>query len=322
VILLRWSAPVAYFRVPSRRGSIRVPVTLAAHHDLIRGEAITTAFSRRYGRPAPGGVRLYLSDRWHLRRSEWDEQVALTWRDQRGALAFGSTGNGTSDFATSLTYSFTNTSGDFMWVLCANDRSGSGTTIDNITYAAAGLTLQTALGAGGRATRMGHKIAPATGANNVVQTNSSINTKPMSMAISYTGADQTTPVSGVQTFNTTATDSTWTVTSASGDFVCAGAITTTAGQAFTPGTDTNERLQVDFTSGSGFMCDEPGATSITINETHSSAVTGGYGFSLKAAGAGGASLTPAVGSLAASPVTGSFPLGFVFPVKTARREGT
>ncbi len=302
----RLTCSVAYYRV----GSHRVPMRLDQYADLTKQSPgdpdIQAVFSRQYG-PTEDPVVGYLSDCWHLWRSEWD---AISLWNERGAITVGSTASASSDFATSLTYAFNNVAGDFMWTLCANDRSGSGTTIDTITYAAAGLTLQTALGSGGRATRMGHKVAPATGSNNVVQTNSTTNTKPMSESISYLGVDQVTPISDVQTLNTTASDATWTVASATGDFVCAGAITTTAGQAFTPGTDTNERLQVDFTGvGSGFFADEPGGASITINETMTSAVVGGYAFSLKAAGGGAPATTVFRQMISSTMRPGSRPMG-------------
>src|SRR5689334_15657729 len=139
------------------------------------------------------------------------------------ALAHDSITSGTpGDFSTTNTFSFTNTAGDFMWVLASNDRSGGSTTIDTCTYNTVSMTAQTALSAGGRAARMFHLSSPATGAHNVVVTNSTTNTKPMAFAHSYSGSDTTTPVSGVQTFNTASSAVSFTVSSAGGDLVVGG----------------------------------------------------------------------------------------------------
>lgn len=288
---LRWSTPVAYFRVYGHKGNLlRVPVTITEHNDLIRGEAIPHAFARKYGRVArfPSQQQLVLSDRWHQKRSELDSLLHHCW-DQRGAISGRNFLSGSPlDFSTTNTFGFDPSSADFLWVNASNDRSGSGTTIDTITWNSLSLTLQTALSLSGRATRMGHLVGSLNNNQNIVVTNSSINTKPMAMVGSYSGTDQATPVSGVQTFTTAAdTNATWTVSSATGDMVCASAICVTSGLATTPGSGTTERLNRSFAGvGTGFMCEEAGGSSVTINETSTSAAWCGYAFSLKAAAAG------------------------------------
>lgn len=302
MIPLRWSQRAAYFRVHERPGGpiIRVPVTLAQHNDLIRGEAVTRAFARLYGkRPYwPSQQQLVLSDRWHRARSIADEWAWRTVRSQHGAITFQNATSGSPlDFSTTNTFAFDPTNADFLWVMAANDRTGTPTTIDSITWNANALTLQTAIGGVNRQGRMGHLVGTLNGSQNVVVTNSDINTKPMALAGSYAGVDQTTPMRDqgggvfVQTFITNSNNPQWTVVSASGDVVCAAAIVGVAGATWTPGTDTNERVDRDFSGvGSGTLLDEASTgSSVFIDATSSgSGVQRGYAFSLIPAATGSA----------------------------------
>ncbi len=291
----RWTRPVAYFRVPGPLGTVRVPVLASAHDDLTRGVVITRAFSERYGVPAPPGLQLIRSDEWHLLRSRLDEAAWLrALLSQRGALAVSNTAATFSDFASTLTVSFNPTNADAMVGIAGNDRSGGGTTITGITWNAVSFTLETAVGGpGSQTSRLGRMVGTLNGAQNLVASYSTGNTKPMLLFASFTGVDQTTPYDGLQTTSATAASTSWTVTTTSNGWAIGWALYGTAGLTFTA-SDTEVSVRTsDFTgvgSGACFRQDGTGGN-VSLSWTHTNSQRWGSAVNLRAASAGGGLVT-------------------------------
>ena len=130
----------------------------------------------------------------------------------------GSAGTGTS-----LTYSHTvaGTSEKALWVGVTSYRSSARSDPTGITYAAAALTkLANFLGGGGNdnVCSLWRRIAPSSGANNVVVTHS-VSHDITAASISYSGVDQTTPNDAVSSLDSTSTTPSHSVSSATGDVV-------------------------------------------------------------------------------------------------------
>lgn len=169
---------------------------------------------------------------------------------------------------------------------------GSATTINSATCNGNAMAAHTALnhdsGYDGRLFYIAGDSNIATGSNTVTATMSDANTKPGIIAVAYSGVDGTTPVSGLTNAQTTTTNATWTITSATGDLVVA-LWSGMSLPAITGGTGTTVFFGPTLVNiAYGVMMEEAGATSTTINATW----TGnrewwGTGLSLKAAAAGG-----------------------------------
>jgi hypothetical protein len=192
------------------------------------------------------------------------------------------------DFAASLTRAFDCTDSDYMDVQGGGDRDGSGTTVTGITYAGAALTLQTTHeGPGGQPGRFGHKVAPATGTNNIVLSLSALAVKPMLVASCFLGVDQTTPWTDKIDRSTTSGDTSWACTNVTG--IAHGlALYASSGLTITGGTGTTvESFNV---AGIAIVAAfrESGTGSLTMNGTHSNAGHWGHAVSLSAAPTGGA----------------------------------
>lgn len=117
------------------------------------------------------------------------------------AVAYDSGIYAQSVTATSLTFSFTNTAGNVIYVF-GHDRSNGTSQVTGVTYAGSALTkiveLDGASTRNDRALTSWRRTAPATGANNVVVTSSVSNNLRFS-AVSYSGVDATTPENGTDT---------------------------------------------------------------------------------------------------------------------------
>ncbi len=287
--VLRWTAPVAYFRVTEGPRRYRLPIPLGLHDELVRGEVITRAFERLYHVPAPAALQMYRSDRYWLQRSRIDDGLWLrALLSQRGALAVSNSAATFSDFASSLTVSFNPTNADAMVGIAGNDRSGAGTTITGITWNAVSFTLETAVaGPSSQTSRLGRMVGTLNGSQNLVANFSTGNTKPMMVFASFAGVDQTTPYDGLQTTSATAASTAWTVTTTSNGWAIGWALYGTAGLTFTA-SDTEVSVRTsDFTgvgSGACFRQDGTGGN-VSLSWTHTSSQRWGSAVNLRATGA-------------------------------------
>lgn len=174
-------------------------------------------------------------------------------------------------------------------VFAMTDR-GSATTISSATYGGVAMTAHTAFTTGGSGYdgRLFYLGGAASGSNNVVVTYSDGNSKPKIIAVAYSGVDTTTPVDQLANYNPGAgvTAPSATVTSAADDLVvlmCAYNGATSA----TPAAPATERFDAVLASAFyGFIWDEAGAASVTINGTLTSSEVWGAALNLNAASAG------------------------------------
>lgn len=219
-------------------------------------------------------------------------------------MAIGDLATASSDTTgTSLTYAHS-VAGSLtcLWVCTDSFRNPTSSDPTGITYAGAALTkLSNYLGGGGNdnAITLWRRIAPTTGANNVVVTHSQSH-DITAMSISYSGVDQTTPNDTVSP-NDVATDNpSQVVSSATGDqvvsFVCGwNAVPDTAVATG----DLTLRLQNMNSVGVNSMAvgDAPGAASVTCSWTINwNGATDGHGemnFNVNADAGGGGAATPA-----------------------------
>lgn len=225
------------------------------------------------------------------------------------AIAFANSATGTGDFVSSITFAIDVGTGSdrVLLVLATTDRSGT-TTIDSCTYNGTSMTAHTAgtSSPDGIDYRAFYLANPTSGSNNVVVTYSGSGTKPKALALAYTGVDQTTPVSGLTNNSAFSSTPSWTVSSATGDLVVSMAMQT-GRTAVTPTSPATERMdQLIAGSMYGFVFEEAGAASVTIDgsSTGGSCTWWGTGLSLKAASAAGLVVNPlsGIGGAAAHPL--------------------
>jgi len=171
---------------------------------------------------------------------------------------------------TTLTYSHTvaGSTDLCIWVCVDDFRNPTSSDPSGITYAAGALTkLSNYLGGTGNdnAVSLWRRVAPSTGANNVVVTHAQSH-DITAMSISFSGVDQTTPNDAVQANDSTATDPTHDITSETNDqvvdFVAGWG---TAADAWQAAGGLTERLENSNTSGVNSMAvgDAAGAATVT-----------------------------------------------------------
>lgn len=117
------------------------------------------------------------------------------------AIAYDSKSSVGAATGTSLTFSFTNTSGDFV-IVAGADRTGGATLVTGVTYGGSAMTKKVELNGNAsyndRAITLWVLTNPPTGANNVVVSASSSQSLRFS-AYSYSGVDQSNPDDGTDT---------------------------------------------------------------------------------------------------------------------------
>lgn len=203
------------------------------------------------------------------------------------AIAYENSTSHSVDWASSVTKSLDAGTNDNRCVLvfAVTDR-GSATTISSATYAGVSMTAHTAFttGVSGYDGRLFYLGNAASGANNVVVSYSDGNTKPKIIAVAYSGVDTTTPVDQLANYNpgiTTAPSAT--VTSAANDLVvlmCAYNGATAAA----PSAPATERFDAVLAAAFyGFVWDEAGAASVTIDGALTSSEVWGAALNLNAA---------------------------------------
>jgi hypothetical protein len=139
-------------------------------------------------------------------------------------MAIADLATATSDgTGTTLTYAHTVAGATDLVLWCAVDsfRTGGPTDPTGVTYAAAALAeIADFLGGSGNDNpcSLWRRLAPATGANNVVVTHANSH-DITAMTVSYSGVDQTTPNDAVQELDSADGDPTHAVTSETGDRV-------------------------------------------------------------------------------------------------------
>lgn len=191
------------------------------------------------------------------------------------AIAYYSSVAKSGSFVTSLTEALDAGTDDNRCVIvfATTDRGGA-TTISSATYGGVAMTAHTGFTSSGSSFdgRFFYLAGAASGSNNVVVTYSDGNTKPQFFAAAYSGVDGTTPIDQLTTYNSASTASpSATVTSETGDLVVFMCMYygRTASAPTAPATERFDALIGN--SQYGFLWDEAGAASVTIDGT----ITGG-----------------------------------------------
>lgn len=210
-------------------------------------------------------------------------------------MAIGDRATATSDISGSTTlaypHSVAGSSNLVIWANVDSWRSGGGTDPTGITYAGSGLTKisnYAASGATENVVSLWRKLAPATGANNVVVTHSEAH-DITAVSYSSSGVDQTTPNDAVQQANTADPDPTHAITSETGDLV----VSFKSGWNWTSlGEDGDITIRLENANLSGVnsmaVADAPGAVSVNVSWT-TGTITEPHGlmsFNVNAAGGG------------------------------------
>jgi hypothetical protein len=178
-----------------------------------------------------------------------------------GQITLDNSSNSGTNNGSSLTWSHTNTAGDFMVVsVTTKDKPLTSVTYNGTALTQAGVKVRNSM-----RVALYYMVAPATGAHNVVVTVSGGNTEIDAGAETYIGVDQASPVSGYVDASGQSSTATVNVTSATGDLVvdAAGPIQTTisvgAGQ-----TQRHNRVGTNNANGSST---EAGAGTVTMSWT-------------------------------------------------------
>jgi methionine-rich copper-binding protein CopC len=159
---------------------------------------------------------------------------------------------------TSATFSHTTPTGDDRLLVVIVGIRGD-QSVSTVTYAGNSLTLAQATGSGasgGQRVEVWYRIAPTTGANNVVVTYAaSVNPDNVS-AMSYVNVDQTNPIGATNGAFGTSTAPSMILTSTVTDALIVGGVSARGGDTdpFTPGTGTTERYDVG--SGTNKVADD------------------------------------------------------------------
>lgn len=166
---------VAYLRLANHR---LIPLSVEDYWNL----------GRLGAQALPTGAVAWLSVQpWSLRA-----RIESLLRDQRGAIAADSaTAGGGGGFPGSVSVGLNNAGGDAIWGFGCGYGGGGGT-IASMSYASAGMTLDASVS--GDTARSFYKAAPATGSNNLVCTQSGVTTSLNVVGITFSGVDQTTPL--------------------------------------------------------------------------------------------------------------------------------
>ncbi len=191
--------------------------------EMVDGPTVPEMFQRKY----PAGVK-----RAHLLAAPLFAALLIApwvspFISQAGAIAWNTKGNAGYAGAGVTSVTLTDTafassgSDDALFAAGASDRSGSGTTMDSLTYGGAALTLNSGQsGPSSQTIRSGVKVAPLSGSRNLVATFSSVNTNMGVIYLAYTGVDQTTPLSQVTGVSGTGNSiASWALTIASDSIV-------------------------------------------------------------------------------------------------------
>ena len=181
-----------------------------------------------------------------------------------GPVAFDAATAGAEVNSTTQTTSHTTGSGAKRFLVAAvGYLNGSGQTVTGVTYNGVALTSTTAQSDGlGRAIQLWYLAAPASGANNLVVTMSAT-TDVNTGIVTYTGVDQSVPISGHTCATADTAPVTLTVTSAAGDLVFS-AITQAAGAIGAVGAGQTERFRDSDANVSLAGSEEAGAASVTM----------------------------------------------------------
>ncbi len=175
-------------------------------------------------------------------------------------LPIDNSSNSGTNNGSSLTWSHTNTAGDFMVVtVTTKDKS-----ISSVTYNGVGLTQAGTITSNSMRVALFYLVAPATGAHNVVVTASG-STEIDAGAETYIGVDQATPVGAAVTASNQSATATVTVVSAAGELVvdAVGVIQTTV----TVGAGQTQRHNRVGTNNANGSSTEAGAASVTMSWT-------------------------------------------------------
>lgn len=147
--------------------------------------------------------------------------LALLWPSTSwAAIAFDAAASGNAT-GTSLAYSHTVSGSDRVLIVGVTLYSNSTQTVSTVTYNGVSMTLIPSCTAEANDLRVEqwYLVAPATGANNVVVTPTATTPAISSVAASFTGVDQSTPIGTCATATGTSTGPSVNVTSAAGEVV-------------------------------------------------------------------------------------------------------
>ena len=205
------------------------------------------------------------------------------------AVAFDAASSAAGAGDVPLTFSHTCSGSDRVLLVWVGVREGAPPTVTSITYNGVNLTR-----VGGDSNDplidLWRLIAPATGANNVVITLSANVAVFTGIAISFTGAHQTTPL-GTAVFEF-AGDQSIAVSSATDELVCDALFVANDGTA-TVGAGQTERINATGGEGLRRCCStEPGATTVTMSWTGVAETATQGGVSVKPAAEAGGTTWP------------------------------
>ena len=188
---------------------------------------------------------------------------------QRHGIEFDATSNSSTTTATSLTFSHTTGTGGNTIIVVVVAWRDAARTVSSVTYNALALTALTQRdNTVDDHVQIFYRVAPTTGANNVVVTMDSSTNDIIAGATTFNGVNQSSPVGTETSAAANGTDATVAVTTTAGDVVVGGVATDGTGSALTPGSGTTERWE---TTGGGVRAvggdEEATGTSTTFNWT-------------------------------------------------------
>ena len=184
------------------------------------------------------------------------------------ALAFDATSNSTGGSVTSVTWSHTTSGADRALIVGVSFWNGSTESITGVTYAGTAMTsIGSALSPNNERAQQWKLSNPATGANNVVVSFSSV-VDAACGAVSFTGARQTTAsLTGTQATATgTSTAPSVNVSSAPGEIVV-DTLSSDVGDPDTVGAGQTERWNASSPEADGAGSTEAGAATVTMSWT-------------------------------------------------------
>ncbi|HSX28216.1 MAG TPA: hypothetical protein VLF60_02090 [Candidatus Saccharimonadales bacterium] len=214
------------------------------------------------------------------------------------AVGPSSAGTGTAN-TTSITWNHTCTGSNLLLVVGVGVGSGLATTTTSVTYNSVSMTSAGKVYSDNQTdgyVELFYLAGPATGSNAVVVT-CSVAKDLTGGSMSFTGVDQSTPVTNAVTAFGTGTAPSVTVTSASGNVVIDAAV---SGSAFSSSGQTlrwNKNLNVTSGAGNSAQSTANGASSVTMSYTTPSDWWGIVGANIVA---GATSTTPSVTTLSVS----------------------
>lgn len=195
-----------------------------------------------------------------------------------GAVAYDSTCSGTTGAATTntLTFSCTNTAGDFMLLILGIQTATTEPSCSAVTYNGVAFATRDSHNMHGDAihgTEVWHLVAPATGANNLIITCNAATTRIVAGVVNVTGANQGAAPLGTVAYLDSGYDSppSIVVTSAADELVVAGVVARNDWTSCAAGAGETERWDTRTTAASvnllGCGYTAAGAATVTVDPT-------------------------------------------------------